>query len=348
MDKTTFLIVGGAGYIGSHAARAAAKAGHRVVILDDLSLGHARAAGQGELIIGDMGDRRVLDEVFASRGIGCVMHFAALSLIGPSMADPLATYAHNLSKSVTLLQAMRDHGVNRFILSSTAAVYGDPESTPIRETDPCRPINPYGRSKLYLEGILADCRAAWGLDYACLRYFNAAGADRAGDLGEDHQPETHLIPLVLKAALGQGEGLSILGTDYDTRDGTCIRDFVHVTDLAEAHLLAAGFLAQGGGELICNLGNATGCSVREVIDTARRVTGLEIPVRETDRRPGDPARLTADPSLARRSLGWRPRYPDLESIMESAWRWHRDHPRGFDDRQEQDSESPGRLNVTIR
>jgi UDP-glucose 4-epimerase len=302
-----------------------------VIILDDLSLGHRAAVTGGELIQGDLGDIELLGGIFQKHQVSCVMHFAAFALVPESMADPLAYYDNNTAKTTRLLMAMRDHGVKSFILSSTCAVYGQPKKTPITEETPTEPINPYGRSKLMVERILADCAAAFGLKYTSFRYFNAAGANEKGDIGEDHDPETHLIPLVLKTALGQRGPIKIYGTDYDTPDGTCLRDYIHVDDLALAHFQAAERMLDGGPGGIYNLGTETGLSVREVVDLARKVTGATIESLEAERRPGDPARLVGSAGKARRELGWRPVYDDPERIVASAWKWHRAHPRGYED-----------------
>jgi len=325
----SFLIVGGAGYIGSHVVKRLLNKDHEVVVLDDLSKGHREAVQGGEFIQGDLGDMELLEQIFSSRKIDCVMHFAAFSLVGESMEKPLVYYENNTARTTHLLLAMKDHKVNRFILSSTAAVYGEPRHMPILETDPTKPTNPYGRSKLFIENILEDCDAAYGLKYISLRYFNAAGADEKGDIGEDHQPETHLIPLVLQVALRQRESIKIFGTEWDTPDGTCIRDYIHVTDLAEAHILAAQRLMDGGESTVYNLGCQTGYSVRAIIDIARKVTGRSIPAEEAGRRPGDPARLVASSVKIERELGWSPRFDDPEKIIATAWKWHRTHPSGF-------------------
>jgi len=325
----SFLIVGGAGYIGSHLVKALARKGQGVFVLDDLSTGHRPAVREGQFIQGDLGDRELLGRIFSERKIDCVMHFAAFSLVAESVADPLKYYDNNTGKTSRLLTAMKDHGVENFILSSTAAVYGEPERVPIQESDHRRPTNPYGWSKLFIEQMLADSAAAYGLKYTALRYFNAAGADESGEIGEDHSPESHLIPLVLQVALGQREVIRIFGTDYDTPDGTCIRDYVHVTDLAEAHILAARRMLEGGGSAVYNLGCQRGFSVREIIDLARRVTGRPIPALEDERRPGDPSTLVACSDKIRAELGWSPRFDDPEKIIASAWNWHGRHPRGY-------------------
>jgi len=271
----------------------------------------------------------LLGQIFSSRKIDCVMHFAALSLVGESVKYPLSYYDNNTAKTTRLLMAMKDHGVNKFILSSTAAVYGEPNNIPIFETDPTEPTNPYGKSKLFIEEILEDCHVAHGLKYTSLRYFNAAGADEEGEIGEDHSPETHLIPLVLQVVLGQRECIEIYGTDWNTPDGTCIRDYIHVTDLAEAHILASQRLMDGGESTVYNLGCQRGYSVKEIIDIARKVTGQPIPDEEAGRRPGDPARLVASSDKIKEELGWSPRFDDPEKIIATAWKWHKAHPNGF-------------------
>jgi UDP-glucose 4-epimerase len=324
------LVTGGAGYIGSTVTCELVRNGHQVVVYDNLSRGHRQALPQAaELCVGEIGDRAALEAVFRTRAIEAVMHFAALIEVGESMKVPEQYFQSNTAGTLTLLEVMLAHGVNRFVFSSTAALYGNPGHAPINETDPLQPTNVYGESKHLVERILEWLRDRRGLRYASLRYFNAAGA--AGpDVGEDHQPESHLIPLVLKVALRQRQFISIYGSDYPTPDGTCVRDYIHVCDLASAHLLALEALAHRD-QLICNLGNGLGFSVRQVIEMARQVTRLPIPAVESPRRPGDPAVLVASSERIRRELGWQPRFPDLESIVSSAWEWHRRHPRGYED-----------------
>jgi len=326
----TVLVTGGAGYIGSVVAAELLKAGHRVLVYDDLSRGHRRATPKGaETIIADTADRVALDRVFKTRPVDAVMHFAALIEAGESMKNPAAFFRNNTANTLTLLEAMLAHGVKKFVFSSTAALFGAPERAPIEEDDPLRPTNVYGESKLMVERMLAWLNSVHGLRYASLRYFNAAGA-MDDDHGEDHHPESHLIPLVLKVALGQIEHVSIFGADYPTPDGTCVRDYIHVMDLASAHLLALDALERHD-RLIYNLGNGQGFSVREVIEVARKITGHPIPVVESPRRPGDPAILIAGAARIQRELNWRPLFPDLENIVASAWRWHRAHPHGYGD-----------------
>ena len=322
------LVVGGAGYIGSHMVWYLGQLGVDVVTFDDLSSGHRDAVLHGEFVQGNMADRVALDALFGCHDFDAVMHFASFIQVGESVQDPAKYYRNNVTNTLTLLDAMRDHGVKRFIFSSTAAVFGEPQRTPIDEAHPQQPINPYGRSKWMVEQILEDYDRARGLKSICLRYFNAAGADPEGELGERHVPETHLIPLVLQAASGRRDAICVFGTDYDTPDGTCIRDYIHVADLCDAHALALQRLRGGGESGHFNLGNGQGFSVKEVIDTARRVTGREIPVRYEARRAGDPPRLVADAGLARAQLGWQPTRADLETIVADAWAWEWKHPWG--------------------
>lgn len=322
------LVVGGAGYIGSTVIVELLKAGHQVVAFDNLSHGYHQAIPAGvPLIVGDIADAAALDQVFQTHSIDAVMHFAALIEAGESMKVPERFFRNNTANTLTLVEAMLRHGVMRLVFSSTAALFGDPESLPIGEEATLRPTNAYGESKLLVERILDWMNRIHGLRFACLRYFNAAGA--AGpDQGEAHQPETHLIPLVLQVALGQRQSISAFGTDYPTPDGTCVRDYIHVVDLAQAHLLALTALADRD-RLFYNLGNGAGFSVRQVIETAGRVTGRPIPVVEASRRPGDPAILVAGSDRIRQELGWQPKFPTLEQIIESAWEWHSRHPLGY-------------------
>ena len=323
------LVTGGAGYVGSHAVRLLQRAGHEVWVYDNLCLGHRAACPAGRLIEGDLADRPRLTAALREHGVEAVMHFAAFALVGESVSDPAKYYQNNVLGSLSLLDAMRTAGVSRLVFSSTTATYGAPENIPIREDEPQRPINPYGFSKLVVERALADYAQAYGLAYAALRYFNASGASPQGDLGEDHDPESHLIPLVLQVALGQRERITIFGNDYPTPDGTCIRDYVHVDDLGEAHVKALERLEPGRG-LLLNLGTGRGYSVQEVIEACRRATGHAIPAVVGPRRPGDPPELVADSTLARHVLDWAPRYADIDAIVETAWRWHSTHPRGYE------------------
>lgn len=314
------LVVGGAGYIGSHMVKMLGERGCSVATLDDLSSGHRDAVLCGDFVQGDMSDRSVLDTVL-SRGFDAVMHFASFIQVGESVQQPAKYYQNNVVNTLGLLDAMRAHGVSRFIFSSTAATFGEPQYSPIDEQHPQQPINPYGRTKLMVEQALADYDRAYSLKSVCLRYFNAAGADPEGQLGERHEPETHLIPLVLQAASGRRPQIGVFGRDYDTPDGTCIRDYIHIEDLCLAHWLALQSLMGGAGSQAYNLGNGHGFSVQEVIDTAERVTGRKVPVVNEPRRAGDPARLVADASLVRQQLGWQPKFADLDTIVAHAWAW---------------------------
>ncbi|HKM47407.1 MAG TPA: UDP-glucose 4-epimerase GalE [Terriglobales bacterium] len=324
------LVTGGAGYIGSVVADELLQAGHQVVVFDNLTRGHRQAVPKNaELIVGELADRAHLDQVFRLRAIDAVMHFAALIEAGESMKAPEAFFRNNTANALTLLEATLAAGVKRFVFSSTAALYGNPDRTPIEEDDPIHPTNAYGESKLLVERMLAWFHQIHGLRYASLRYFNAAGASRP-DKGEAHQPETHLIPRVLQVALGRADHVNIFGTDYPTADGTCVRDYIHVSDLAHAHLLALDALElENSGPLIYNLGNGQGFSVRQVVEVAREVTGHPIPAIESQRRAGDPGVLIASSEKIRRDLGWQPKFPDLKTIVESAWQWHRTWPDGY-------------------
>ena len=317
------LVVGGAGYIGSHKVKRLGEEGAQVTTLDNLVSGHRDAVLCGDFIEGDMADRQLLDALLASQRFDAVMHFASHIEVGESVRLPAKYYRNNVANTLTLLEAMQAAGIDKFIFSSTAAIFGTPQYTPIDERHPRAPINPYGRTKLMVEEVLGDYERAYGLRAVCLRYFNAAGADPAGRLGERHDPESHLIPLALQAASGRRAQISMFGTDYDTPDGTCIRDYVHIADLCEAHWLALQALLSGSPGAAYNLGNGEGFSVREVIETVRRVTGRPLVVKEEARRAGDPPRLVADASAARTRLGWKPRYPSLETIVEHAWNFER-------------------------
>ena len=324
------LVAGGAGYIGSHAVKQLIEAGHRVVAVDNLYRGHRSAVdGRATFHEIDAAETHALAELMEKENIDCVMHFAALTYVGESVADPLAYYANNTAGTISLLQAMKSAGVCRLVFSSTAAVYGEPEETPIAEDAPPRPINPYGRSKLFVEQVLRDQVAADGdFSFVSLRYFNVAGAASDGALGEDHDPETHLIPVLLQAALGRREKVAVFGTDYPTPDGTCIRDYIHVEDLCAAHVAAMAALRPGDARFY-NLGIGQGYSVKEVVASARRVTGRNIPIEYGPRRDGDPAVLFADPGKIRRELGWSASYTDLDAIVSTAWNWFEKHPNGY-------------------
>ncbi len=325
------LVVGGAGYIGSHSAWRLQKDGHEVWVYDNLAEGHRAAAPAGTLIEGDLMEREKLQRVFTEHKIDAVMHFAASCYVGVSVTDPAPYYQNNIVGTLSLLDAMRAAGVEKIVFSSTCATYGIPEIVPITEAEKQQPINPYGFTKLAIERALADYSHAYGLQYAALRYFNASGASDEHEIGEDHEPETHLIPLVLQVALGQREQIKIFGDDYPTADGTCIRDYIHVDDLATAHVAALEKLAPDS-QLKLNLGTGQGASVKEVIEASRRVTGHAIPAEIVARREGDPPQLVADARLANETLAWQPKYTDIEAIVASAWKWHQQHPRGYDDR----------------
>jgi len=325
LSNSTILVTGGAGYIGSHAVLALQAKGYDVVILDNLVYGHRDIVEntlKAELIVGDTSDRALLDQLFQTREIAAVMHFAAYAYVGESVTNPAKYYHNNVFGSLTLLEAMQNAGIDKFVFSSTCATYGVPETVPIPETHPQNPINPYGASKLMVERILQDFDTAYNLQSVIFRYFNAAGADPNGQTGEDHNPETHLIPLILLAALGKRDAIKIFGTDYPTRDGTCIRDYIHVTDLAQAHVLGLEYLLAGGASEIFNLGNGNGFTVREMIATAKAVTEKDFTVEEADRRPGDPPMLVGSSEKARQILNWQPKYSDLKQIIGHAWQWH--------------------------
>ena len=321
------LVTGGAGYIGSHFCKALARAGRVPVVYDNLSRGHADAVKWGPLIEGDLRDGAKLRGVLAEHGIEAVVHFAALAYVGESVSEPQLYYDNNLGGMISLLGAMQAEGVRQIVFSSSCATYGTPEALPIAETTPQAPINPYGRTKLVCEWMLRDAAVGWGLRAVALRYFNAAGADPEGEIGERHAPETHLIPLALMAASGQGEALRVFGTDYPTPDGTCIRDYIHVADLARAHLLALGHLGAGGESLALNLGTGQGASVREVVASVAQVTGRGVPTILDERRPGDPPELVADPRLAEKLLGFRAAFTDLDRLVADAAPWF-GHPLG--------------------
>lgn len=325
MTAPTILVVGGAGYIGSHMVKRLRQAGLQAVVADDLSSGRREAVPGAALHVGDIGDASFVDAVLCTVKPTAVMHFASFIQVGESVAEPAKYYRNNVTATQTLLDGMRAHGVTRFIFSSTAAIFGEPQVVPIDEAHPKAPINPYGRSKWMVEQMLEDYDRAYGLKSICLRYFNAAGADPEGELGECHEPETHLIPLVLQVASGRRPHIGVYGQDYATPDGTCVRDYIHVSDLCGAHLLALRQLLEGAGSARYNLGNGNGYSVNEVIEAARRVTGHPIPVLAGPRREGDPPVLVADARAARGRLGWTPRFADLDTIVAHAWAWERRH-----------------------
>ena len=326
------LVLGGAGYIGSHTVYELIDAGKEVVIADNLETGHIEAVHpEAKFYQGDIRDRAFIDSVFDNEQIDGVIHFAANSLVGESMTNPLKYYDNNLCGTKVLLESMVAHGIDKIVFSSTAATYGEPERVPILETDRTEPTNCYGETKLSMEKMFKWTGLAHGLRFVSLRYFNACGAHVSGKIGEAHNPESHLIPLILQVPNGKRDFISIFGDDYDTKDGTCIRDYIHVTDLAQAHILAMDYLMNGGESNIFNLGNGVGFTVKEVIDTAREVTGHPIPAKTTPRRAGDPSQLIASSEKARTVLGWHPEHADLREIIETAWNWHKNHPNGFAD-----------------
>jgi len=323
MPDSPILITGGAGYIGSHTVRHLASLGKRVVVLDNLVFGHRDAIVDPsvELVTGDVGDRALVRKLFEQHQFSAVIHFAAFAYVGESVTDPLKYYWNNTAEPIALLQVMQEFDCKAFVFSSTCATYGTPEKVPIDESNPQNPINPYGQSKLMVERILRDCDGAWGLKSACLRYFNASGCSADSKIGEDHNPETHLIPRVLMAITGEVDALEVYGTDYPTPDGTCIRDYIHVEDLAEAHGLALKYLLTEKTSIQCNLGTGQGISVKEIIAAAEEVTGKIVPVTYGPRREGDPAELVADPSLAQKTIGWKAKHRDVSKIVGSAWQW---------------------------
>ena len=325
------LVVGGAGYIGSHMCKYLHENGMIPVVLDNLSYGHRQAVQWGPFYEGDMADSGLLKKIFSEHKIEAVMHFAAFCYVGESVEDPLKYYKNNISATLTLLTEMVAHNIFNFIFSSTCATYGEPEKLPLLEDFPQNPINPYGRSKLMMEQILNDLDHAKGMKAVCLRYFNAAGADPEGQIGEDHNPETHLIPLVLQTALGQRDEITIFGSDYPTEDGTCIRDYIHILDLAQAHFLSLQHLLAGGESKKYNLGNGNGYSILDVITCAEKVSGKKIAYSYADRRAGDPAALVGSAALITNELGWKPEFNSLESILTTAWNWHVNHPKGFEE-----------------
>lgn len=317
------LVTGGAGYIGSHVVKSLGEKGFEVLVYDNLSKGYRDAVLSGSLVVGDLADAALLEKVVGDFKPDAVMHFAAFIEVGESVKDPVKYYQNNAANAVTLLNVLAKKKVNHFIFSSTAAVYGNPGTIPIPEGEAIKPINPYGQAKAFVEKVLEDMSASSGLRYAALRYFNAAGADPAGRIGERHNPESHLIPLILKTAKGERESINVYGNDYPTPDGTCIRDYIHVQDLTDAHLLALRYLLEGGGSQVFNCGYGHGYSVREVIDKARKVTGTDFTVRDVERRPGDPPVLVADNGKIRKALSWTPKYDSLEYIIKTAWEWEK-------------------------
>ena len=326
------LVTGGAGYIGSHTCKALAQAGFTPVTLDNLVYGHRRAVKWGPFVEGDLADRALLEQVMREHSVQAVIHFAAYAYVGESMQQPGKYFANNVVNTLNLLDAMRNVGVQRVVFSSTCATYGLPERVPIDERHPQQPVNPYGESKLFVERALKWYQLAHGLNWAALRYFNAAGADADGELGEDHTPETHLIPLIIEAALGARAYVEVFGSDYPTADGTAIRDYIHVTDLADAHVRALRYLFAGGESMALNLGTGRGYSVREVISAVERVSGRAVPTRDAPRRPGDPPELVANASLAGQQLGWYPQHSSLENIARTAWLWHQGESGGTSER----------------
>lgn len=326
----TILVCGGAGYIGSHMVAELIEKGNDVVVLDNLEKGHKDALLGGKLYIGDLRDKDVLNKVFTENKIDAVIDFAAYSLVGESMTEPLKYFNNNVYGTINLLETMKEHNVKYIVFSSTAATYGEPKEVPILEESETIPTNAYGESKLLVEKILKWCDHAYGIKYTTLRYFNAAGAHINGKIGEDHSPETHLIPLILSVALGKREKIMIFGDDYDTEDGSCVRDYIHVSDLASAHSLALERLMNGGESRIYNLGNGTGFSVKEMIEIARKVTNHPIPAEVAPRRAGDPAVLIASSDKAVKELNWKPKFNSVETIIETAWNWHKNHPNGFE------------------
>lgn len=326
------LVTGGAGYIGSHTVKEINSLGEKVIVYDNLVKGHRDSVKDNVLVVGDLFDTDTLDRTMKNYNIDAVIHFAAYSLVGESMQNPEKYYTNNVGATLNLLKVMRQNGVNNIVFSSTAATYGEPTKVPITEDLATVPTNVYGRTKLVIEGILKDYHEAYGLNYTALRYFNAAGAHIDGNIGEDHEPESHLIPIIMQVLTGKREKLSIYGTDYPTPDGTCIRDYIHVTDLAQAHVLALKNIKNGGESGSYNLGNGKGFSVREIIDTVEKVTGKKVNVEESPRRAGDPAVLIASSDKIIEELGWKPRFNKIEDIIETAWRWHSVHPNGYDDK----------------
>ena len=328
----SILVCGGAGYIGSHTVHQLVEKGEDVVIVDNLQTGHMGAVNpKAKFYKGDIREAEVLDRIFTENKIDAVVHFAANSLVGESMTNPLKYFNNNVYGMQVLLEAMVRHGIDKIVFSSTAATYGEPERIPIMEDDRTEPTNPYGQSKLIMEKMMKWVSLANGIRYVSLRYFNAAGAIEAGSIGEDHSPETHLIPLILQVPLGKRDHITVFGEDYPTPDGTCLRDYIHVLDLADAHVLAIDYLRRGGESNIFNLGNGQGFSVKEMIEAAREATGLDIKVEIGERRAGDPAQLIASSEKARKVLGWQPKFTDVKAVIGTAWKWHQQHPEGYQD-----------------
>jgi UDP-glucose 4-epimerase len=327
----TILVTGGAGYIGSHVVKELLRQGHKPIVFDNLQTGHRKTTKDALFIEGDLSDQKKLKETFQAYQIDTVIHFAADSLVGESVQNPLKYFNNNVKNSLNLIEIMEEFKVKKIVFSSSAAVYGEPKEIPITEEHPCAPTNPYGETKWIFEKVLQAYHDSKKLNFISLRYFNAAGADPEGELGEDHSQETHLIPLVIRAAL-DGTSVPVYGTDYNTPDGTCIRDYIHVTDLANAHILALRKLEKEEMSGIYNLGNGNGYSVREVIETVKKVTSRKVAAVDSPRRPGDPARLVASSDKIKKELGWIPKYPDLGTIVETAWEWHKKHPKGYDDK----------------
>ena len=327
---SAILVTGGAGYIGSHVVKDLLRQNHKPIVFDNLQTGHPKVTKSTLFIEGDLSDQKKLKETFQSYPIVAVMHFAADCLVGESVQKPEKYFNNNVKNSMKLIEMMEEFNVRKIVFSSSAAVYGEPKEIPISEEHPCAPTNPYGETKWIIEKVLQTFHDEGKLNFISLRYFNAAGADPEGELGEDHSPETHLIPIVIKAGL-EGTSVPVFGSDYNTPDGTCIRDYIHVSDLAQAHILALRKLEQGEISGVYNLGNGNGYSVREVIETVKKVTGRKVVAIESPRRPGDPARLVASSKKVKEELGWVPRYPDLETIVKTAYHWHRNHPKGYED-----------------
>ncbi|MCX7745499.1 MAG: UDP-glucose 4-epimerase GalE [Clostridia bacterium] len=325
------LVTGGAGYIGSHTVAELIERNEEVIVLDNLEKGHKEALLGGKLIQGDLRDKDFVKEVFLKNDIEAVIHFAAYIEVGESVANPLKYYNNNVVSTLNLLTAMKDAGVHKIVFSSTAATYGEPENTPILETDKTFPTNPYGETKLTVEKALKWSDGAYGLKHVILRYFNASGAHEGGKIGEDHDPESHLIPIILQVALGKRDEIKMFGDDYNTPDGTCVRDYIHVSDLAQAHVLALDKLRRENESSIYNLGNGKGFSVKEVVDVVRQITGKPIKAVVAPRRPGDPATLVASSEKVKKEMNWRPKYGGLAKIVETAWNWHKNHPNGYND-----------------